>query len=82
MTLKEKFEIEIKNKGNSEILLKYKCAQIADEYAIEFAEWIDCKYYQGEYINEYHKSINEYREGKHFTAKELLKKFKEQKGYE
>ena len=67
MTLKEKFEIEIKNKGNSEILLKYKCAKIADDYAIEFAEWC----------------FDVVTNGKHFdTIKELLEIFKKEKYYE
>ena len=50
-----------------------------DEYAIDFAEWLDNKYYQGENYNEYHRSINEYREGKYFTAKQLLERYKKEK---
>jgi hypothetical protein len=75
MTLKEKFYKEIKFIERAEI-----CEQIADDYAIEFAEWLDNKYYQGENFNEYHRSINEYREGKYFTAKQLLEIFKKEKG--
>ena len=54
-------------------------AKIAEDFAISFAEWLDCKYYQGEDFNEYYKSINEYREGNHFTAKQLLEEFKKRK---
>jgi hypothetical protein len=68
MTLKEKFYKEIKFIERAEI-----CEQIADDYAIEFAEWLDNKYYQGE-------NFNEYREGKYFTAKQLLEIFKKEKG--
>jgi hypothetical protein len=66
MTLKEKFEMEIKNKGNSEILLKYKCSQIADDYAIEFYCWM-VKVEEGTIINK------EY-------ANQLLTAFKKEKG--
>jgi hypothetical protein len=50
-----------------------------DNFAIDFAEWLDNKYYQGENYNEYHRSINEYREGKYFTAKQLLERYKKEK---
>jgi hypothetical protein len=50
-----------------------------DEFAIGFAEWIDSYFYQGDDVNEYHKSIIEYREGKIFTVKELLKIYKKEK---
>jgi hypothetical protein len=53
--------------------------QQQDEFAIGFAEWLDFKYYQGENINEYHRSIDEYRNGKHFTVKELLEIYKKEK---
>jgi hypothetical protein len=54
--------------------------KIADDFAIKFAEWLDNKYYQGENFNEYYRSIDEYREGKYFTAKELLEIYKKEKG--
>jgi hypothetical protein len=73
MTLKEKFEMEIKNKGNSEILLKYKCSQIADDYAIEFAEWIE--ELSGSHIDslDYYLYLDN-------DVKELLEIFKKEKG--
>jgi len=51
-----------------------------DEFAIGFAEWIDSDFYQGDDVNEYHKSILEYREGKIFKVKELLEIYKKEKG--
>jgi len=80
MTLKEKFEkyakkeVWEKKNYNAE-----ECEQIADEFAIGFTEWLDNKYYQGKNFNEYHRSIDEYREGKYFTAKELLEIYKKEK---
>ena len=74
MTLKEKFIEAFKSGKRFDI----KNAEvIVDEFAIGFAEWIDSDFYQGDDVNEYHKSILEYREGKIFTAKELLEIYKE-----
>ena len=72
MTLKEKL-----NKNN---LVASNLEKIADDFAIEFAEWIDSDFYQGDDVNEYHKSILEYREGKIFRVKELLEIYKKEKG--
>lgn len=47
-----------------------------DEFAIGFVEWVDSKFYQGDNVNEYHRSIDEYREGKIFSAKQLLENYK------
>ncbi len=57
-----------------------KMIEIAEEFAIGFAQWIDSSFYQGDDVNEYHKSITEYREGKIFTVKELLEIYKKEKG--
>ena len=83
MTLKEKFmkliEIPFKDKGVYIDMNKVEeCEKIADEFAIGFAEWIDSDFYQGDDVNEYHKSILEYREGKIFTVKELLEIYKKE----
>lgn len=75
MTLKEKFGELYIEKGMS-----FECEKIAEEFAIGFAKWLDNKYYQGKNVNEYHRSIDEYREGKYFTAKELLEIYKKEKG--
>jgi hypothetical protein len=75
MTLQEKFrESDSMNWRNAENV------KIADEFAIGFAEWVDSDFYQGDDVNEYHKSILEYREGKIFTVKELLEIYKKEKG--
>lgn len=68
MTLKEKFEKEIENDGNSKVLLKYKCSNIAEDFAIGFAEWA--------YRNEYNIAFY----FKQDTMKELLEIYKKEKG--
>ena len=79
MTLKEKFKQWLDTEPRLQIR-EVQLEVIADEFAIGFAEWIDFKYYQGENVNEYHRSIDEYRDEKHFTIKELLEIFKKEKG--
>jgi hypothetical protein len=81
MTLKEKFEEYTDQKSwQKENYNAIECEVIADEFAIGFAEWIDSSFYQGDDVNEYHKSITEYREGKIFTVKKLLEIYKNEKG--
>ena len=84
MTLKEKFHQWLKtepfNSKDKVTLREAQCEIIADEFAIGFAEWVDSDFYQGDDVNEYHKSILEYREGKIFTVKELLEIYKKEKG--
>ncbi len=76
MTLKEKFsDVQEAYHDSSD-----DCVLVADEFAIGFAEWIDSDFYQGDDVNEYHKSILEYREGKIFKVKELLEIYKKEKG--
>ena len=68
MTLKEKFRTEVtKQLRNGEDHSEY-LEKIADEFAIEFAEWI-CKHHETDAIV---FGI--------LDTKELLKTFKEQKG--
>ena len=87
MTLKEKFKERLYNQSqdDSECLrIRFENIdkvidsqeKIADDFAIGFAEWLDSDFYQGDDVNEYHKSILEYREGKIFTVKELLEIYK------
>jgi hypothetical protein len=67
MTLKEKFEKEIENDGNSKVLLKYKCSNIADEFAIGFAEWVVRKrLYDKEiyYLSSYKQLLEIYKKEK------------------
>lgn len=83
MKLKDKFDTPIMRHdlGRNEIEeTKEQCVEIAEEFTLGFAKWLDNKYYQGKNVNEYHRSIDEYREGKYFTAKELLEIYKKEKG--
>lgn len=67
MTLKEKFAQFTKQEVWEKMNYNAKeCELIADDYAIEFAEWI---------IDTDNKPIGE------FTIKELLEIFKKEKGY-
>jgi isoleucyl-tRNA synthetase len=76
MTLKERFYNEIKNMKLKERfynLIKYmeraeECEKIADDYAIEFAEWTQDQDYRNDYDN------------CHLTMKQLLEIFKKEKG--
>ena len=55
--------------------------KIADDYAIEFATFIDNKYYQHNYENnKYAESEEDFTCGKTYTIKELLEIFKKEKG--
>ena len=79
MTLKEKFKKWLDTNPRVE-LRDMQLEIITDDYASEFAEWIDRNYFQGNDSNEYHRSIDEYREGVHFTVKQLLQIYKKAKG--
>lgn len=76
MTLKEKFEPFVYfSDGNNSMEREYQrednaieCEQIADDYAIEFAEWYKVKCILS--------SLDF-----HLTTKELLEIFKKEKGY-
>ena len=69
MTLIEKFHQWLKTEPFSSkerpTLREAQCGQIADDYAIEFAEWV---------IDTDNKPVGE------FTIKELLEIFKKEKG--
>ena len=77
MTLKEKFNNLVPKEfgGMYEPLLS-DCENVADDYAIEFAEWILKQYLSpsndGLYINE---------EGNLISVKQLLEIFKKEKGW-
>jgi len=75
MTLKEKFGEIWVGRGTFE----EDCEKIADEFAIEFAEW--CIYYREKNKNIYGQilhSLSKYDET--YTTKELLEIFKKEKG--
>jgi hypothetical protein len=63
MTLKEKFGEIWVGRGTFE----EDCEQIADEFAIEFAEWLVIQYNEDTIYSEY-------------TTKELLEIYKKEKG--
>lgn len=78
MTLKEKFAESFESNQGFFI---YNSEQIADDYAIEFATFIDNKYYQHNYENnKYAESEQDFTYGKTYTIKELLEIFKKEKG--
>jgi hypothetical protein len=83
MKLKEKFE-EIELDGSNTFLSESdseKFEQIADDYAIEFASFIDKKYYHHKYDNnKYAESEEDFTYGKTYSIKQLLEIFKKEKG--
>ena len=76
MTLKEKFEtkVSIDTKKEAKIFAN-ECEQIADEFAIVFAEWKD-----GNFFNQEDGFYNRNYKDEAFTLKELLEIFKKEKG--
>jgi hypothetical protein len=77
MTLKEKFDWYLS--GGEKCQESEECATIADEYAIDFAEW--CIYYREKNRNIYGQilhSLSKYDET--YTTKELLEIYKKEKG--
>ena len=82
MTLKDKFDNPIMRHdlGRNEIEeTKKQCVKIAEEFAIEFAEW--SSYYRDKnknYKEEMLHAISKYDES--YTTKELLEIYKKEKG--
>lgn len=76
MTLKEKFEKALINNWLYDNAIK--CEKIADDYAIEFGNWLDNNQYKrlidGRWISTIVNS------NKSFTSKKLLEIFKKEKG--
>ena len=77
MTLKEKLcepfdglKIETAN----------KLVKIADDYAIEFAEWCDDNYFKNGKGNSNWSASMDWDDNEKFTTKELLEIFKKEKG--
>jgi hypothetical protein len=75
MTLKEKFTEEIFN-SSYQVLYPSKFVKIADDYAIEFADWLNTL--EAKYLIEDLILIGELN--KNPKTKELLKIFKKEKG--
>jgi hypothetical protein len=74
MTLKEKFE-----KATDGWIVADKCEEIADDYAIEFAEWCDDNYFKNGKGNSNWSASMDWDDDEKFTTKELLEIFKEEK---
>lgn len=77
MTLKEKFK---------EILTAFwisnwedECEKVADEFAIEFAEWCDDNYFRMGNTNVWSDSTD-WEDNVKYTTRKLLKIFKKEKG--
>jgi len=85
MTLKEKFKkIDIKlSKNHTTKIVDVEAIQfekIADDYAIEFAEWCDDNYFRsGKGSSNWVASLH-WDDDEKFTTKQLLEIFKKEKG--
>ena len=82
MTLKEKLKTGFSINTDGEAgRFANQCEKIADDYAIEFAEWIDDFYYQHDVQkNKYARSRQDFIDGEVFRIKQLLEIFKKEKG--
>lgn len=77
MKLREKFNNELGyDKG---VIIPEKIEQISDEYAIEFAEWVSCKYKNLDNKN-WFSTTYQLEMGIFLSSKELLEIFKKEKG--
>jgi hypothetical protein len=75
MTLNEIYILETGNETFAD-----NCEKIADNYAIQFASFIDKKYYQHKYDNnKYAESEQDFTYGKTYSIKQLLEMFKKEK---
>ena len=75
MTLNEIYILETGNETFAD-----NCEQIADDYAIEFAEWCDDNYFRsGKGSSNWVASLGWY-DDKKFTTSVLLEIFKKEKG--
>lgn len=88
MTLKKKFNnVEVMFESQTGTL-KYdelceasnQCEKIADDYAIEFAEWCDDNYFKNGKGNSNWSASMDWDDDEKFTTKELLEIFKKEKG--
>ena len=81
MKLKEKLKTTVTiNTDGEASRFANQCEQIADEYAIEFANWINEHYWSDYKSDVYYKSISNFLRGIFYNSKELLEIFKKEKG--
>jgi G:T/U-mismatch repair DNA glycosylase len=79
MTLKQKF-FDIYTSYYKKSNELDKMVELADDYAIDFALFIDKKYYQHKYDNnKYAESEEDFTYGKTYNIKEILEIFKKEK---
>jgi hypothetical protein len=50
--------------------------QIADDFAVSFAVWVDRNFFQGEKINQWSKSTRDFNDGVYFSLEQLMVEFK------
>ena len=81
MKLKEKFRDKILSflSDNMKEQNAIECEQIADEFAIEFAEWCDDNYFRMGNTSIWSDSTD-WEDNIKITTKELLEIFKKEKG--
>lgn len=80
MTLKEKFKQWLDTEPRIQIR-EVQLEVIADDYAIEFAEWCDDNYFKNGKGNSNWSASMDWDDNEKFTTKELLEIFKKEKGY-
>jgi len=79
MTLKQKF-FDIYTSYYKKSNELDKMVEVADDYAIEFAEWCDDNYFKNGKGNSNWSASMDWDDNEKFTTKELLKIFKKEKG--
>ena len=83
MTLKEKFykklDWDLTGMYQRKIEVSEELEKIADDYAIEFAEWCDDNYFKNGKGNSNWSASMDWDDNEKFTTKELLEIFKKEK---
>jgi hypothetical protein len=79
MTLKQKF-FDIYTSYYKKSNELDKMVELADDYAIEFAEWCDDNYFKNGKGNSNWSASMDWDDNEKFTTKELLEIFKKEKG--
>ena len=83
MTLKERLEVEIMDLPiTTEVVddIAKNLEYVADDHAIEFAEWVDKHYFQGDKHNVYAKCKEDFSNKEAtFNIKQLLEMYKKER---
>jgi hypothetical protein len=79
MTLKQKF-FDIYTSYYKKSNELDKMVEVADDYAIEFAEWCDDNYFKNGKGNSNWSDSMDWDDNEKFTTSELLEMFKKEKG--